>query len=124
MAGLQSREFAAVLNMGFRCECKHLHSLVGILRGREVEDPEYLVKTPEVQQATVFRKGLNRTTVDVVRWWPLCSMQIVCEVAAAHFARESAAKELTALETKLFFSTRADFGEQMVNLSQCLEGDA
>ena len=54
-------------------------------------------------------------------------MLIVCEVAAAHFARESAfeqghAKELTALETKLFFSIRADLGEQMVNLPQVLHG--
>ena len=56
-------------------------------------------------------------------------MLIVCEVAAAHFARESAfeqghAKELEAVKTKLFFSTREDLGEQMVNLSQCLKGDA
>ena len=50
--------------MGFRCECKHLHSLVKVLRWRGVEDPEYLVETPEVQQATVFRKGLNRTSVE------------------------------------------------------------
>ena len=117
--------------MGFRCECKHLHSLVNVLRWREVEDPEYLVETPEVQQATVLRKGLNRTTVEVVRWWPLCSMQIVCEVAAAHFARESAfdqghAKELTAFETKLFFSTRADARQSRcgeVSELRCLEGD-
>ena len=45
------------------------------------------------------------------------------------FFRESSfeqgrAKEFTALETQLFLSTRADLGEQVVNLSQWLKGDA
>ena len=57
-------------------------------------------------------------------------MLIVCGAASAlFFFRESSfeqgrAKEFTALETQLFLSTRADLGEQMVNLSQWLKGDA
>ena len=47
----------------------------------------------------------------------------------ALFFRESSfeqgrAKEFTALETQLFLSTRAALGEQVVNLSQRLKGDA
>ena len=88
----------------------------------------YLAETPQVQQAIALGKGLSRKSGDVVRGWQLYAMVIVCDAAAAHFARESSfehghTKELTALETQLILPTRVDLGEQMMNLSLCLTGD-
>ena len=75
-------EFVAVFNKAFRCECKHLHSLVKVLRWREGGGRDFLVETHQVQEATAINRGLTRTSGEVVH-----PMLIVCGAASAHFVR-------------------------------------
>ena len=110
-------EYTAVLNEGFRSECKHLHTLVKVFRWPEVEDTDYLVETPQVQQAIAFYKGLNRTSSEIVRGWQLYLMLVVCQAAAARFVRESSFEQGHAKELRISAS-------RMVNLSRCLKGNA